>query len=50
MYAPTIRRLRSVMLVSDGTWVLHEIEGEGRVAVASGGALELEALYRDTVT
>jgi Uma2 family endonuclease len=31
-----------------GTWVLHEYAGEGSVALSVGGALELEALYRET--
>lgn len=35
---------------ADGTWVLQEYAGEGSVALVVGGALELEALYRDTGT
>jgi Uma2 family endonuclease len=44
------RRVEHYTRSDDGTWVLHEIEGEGRVAPALGGALELAALYRDTGT
>jgi Uma2 family endonuclease len=32
----------------DGTWVLHEHAGEGAVALACGGRLDLAALYLDT--
>jgi Uma2 family endonuclease len=34
----------------DGTWVLQEYAGEGSVALVVGGALELEALYRESGT
>jgi Uma2 family endonuclease len=44
------RRVEHYTRREDGTWVLHEIAGAGSVALASGGALELEALYRDTGT
>jgi Uma2 family endonuclease len=32
----------------DGTWILHEHAGEGAVALACGGKVDLAALYRDT--
>ncbi len=35
---------------ADGTWVLHEHAGEGAVALACGGMLDLAELYRDTGT
>jgi Uma2 family endonuclease len=32
----------------DGTWVLHEHPGEGSLALACGGKLDVVELYRDT--
>lgn len=44
------RRVEQYTRSNDGTWVLHEYAGEGSVALVVGGALELEALYRETGT
>ncbi len=42
------RRIEQYTRLDDGNWVLHEVAGEGRVTLAAGGTLELEALYRNT--
>lgn len=44
------RRVEQYTRSDDGNWVLHEVAGEGGVLLAAGGALELEALYRDSGT
>lgn len=46
----SVRRIEQYTRRDDGNWVLHEVAGEGSVTLAAGGALELEALYRNTGT
>jgi Uma2 family endonuclease len=44
------RRVEHYTRRDDDTWVLQEYAAAGSVALAAGGVLELEALYRDTGT
>lgn len=42
------RRVEHYTRGSDGTWVLREHAGEGSVALACGGTITLDAIYRAT--
>lgn len=44
------RRVEHYIRSTDGTWVLHDHADQGTLALACGGGLALDALYRDTGT